>query len=134
MRRLLILSALLATASSCDSGPDSTGLDGLSQDASLLVGTWEWERSYSCGDGSGGCQEFVPARDITETLTFAADGTVVGFFNGGLMTEARPYRVQQGHIVLDEDVNSTSLFGVSQRRLVITTAARDGEETTYRRR
>ena len=142
MPRLLLLAALLATASSCDSAePDFTGFDGLSGDAELLAGTWVWERSFSCGDGSGPCQEFVPAPTATETLTFtyspetsSHNGTVEGFFNG--------YPVGRTTYLVEPSSRSITLglggtytpFGVSEDRLVISDAASDGEETTYRRR
>lgn len=142
MLRLLLLAAILATASSCDSGgPDFTGMDGLSPDATLLAGTWEWERSYSCGDGSGPCQEFVPAPTATETLTFtyspetsSHNGTVEGFFNGYPVGRTT-YLVEPSSQSITLGVRGThTQFGVSRDRLVISTAIRDGEETTYRRR
>ena len=133
--RLLLLAAILVTASACDSGgPEFTGMDGLSQDASLLVGTWQWERSYGCGDGSRGCVEQTPrSTGRTETLTFSADGTVSGFFNGSTLVPVAPqrYRVTEYDVVVDNSWNAG--FGVSRDRLVLTTAPRDGEETTYRR-
>ena len=149
MLRLLLLAAILATASSCDSaGPTFTGMDGLAQDAALLVGTWEWERSFSCGDGSGGCQEFVPAPTATETLTFTADGQVSGYFNESDLGPLRyrldefdlgslRYRVERSDVVAfdaADRVYRSAWFGVSRDRLVLSTAAMDGSETTYRRR
>ena len=136
--RLLALATLLVAASACDSGwPDFTGLGGLSQDASLLVGTWEWTRSYGCGDGSRGCDEQTPrSTGRTETFTFSTDGTVDGFFNGGHI-DPTPYETRErclpdlpctGYLRLVQlyGDNTVDVFGVSRDRLVLTAAYRDG--------
>ena len=149
MPRFLILAAVLAVAG-CDSGgPDPTGLDGLSGNPALLAGTWVWERSVTC-DGSGGCAETTPAGR-TETLAFthtpetsSHNGTVQGFFNGDAVGPTT-YRVDTAatdffglsyvsySLALGEG-SRFNQFGVSRDRLVISAAAVDGAETTYRRR
>ena len=146
--RLLLALTLLAALSSCDSGgPDFTGLGGLSGDRTLLAGTWTWTRSYTCGDGSGPCSESTPASTgRVETLTFTpertatGEGTVAGFFNG-VVVGPTTYQVDvaassegEASYYIDLGGRVGAQFGVSRDRLVLSTAASDGEETTYRRR
>lgn len=149
MARHLVLASLLVALASCDTGgPGFTDLDGLSGDPALLAGTWTWTRSYACGDGSGACTETTPASaGRTETLTFthtpetsSHNGMVAGFFNGYTVVPTT-YRVDTAGGTAEDRSYSLALgagggynqFGVSGDRLVITSAAVDGEETTYRR-
>ena len=144
MARLALFALLLTALASCDGGgPDFTGTEGLSGDPALLAGTWTWERSVVCGR-AGGCLETTPASaGRTETLMFthtpetsSHNGTVAGFFNG-YDVGPTTYLVEYG----DAGEYSLSLgegggynqFGVDGGRLVISSAAVDGEETTYRR-
>ncbi len=151
MSRFALAFALLATLSACDrSGPDSA-FDGLSGNPALLAGTWTWERTTNCGDGSGGCTDTTPASTgRAETLTFThtpeaalQDGTVAGYFNGSAL-DLTPYQVitavidyadrSEGVYFLSLETRGQVRFGVSADRLVISDAAVDGPTTTYRRR
>ena len=137
MSRVLLL-VLLAGASACDSGSDFTGFGGLSDDPALLVGTWEWTRSYRCGDDAG-CMETTPGT--TGTLV-VADTTLSGYFDNATFPTPVSYRVgrERGEAVirLDAPVVDAEVgykFGVSPSRLVLGYTYVDGVryETTYRR-
>ncbi len=151
MPRLVLAAVLLATFAGCDSdGIDRSGRDPL--DTTRLAGTWVWEKTVSCGDGSTRCIETTPASaQRTETLTFtpasangASAARVEGYFNGRTVgpvgyevridhvdTVTRP--IWSASIILADGsgYNETILSG---NRLVISAAAVDGSETTYRRR
>ena len=149
MPRLVLALTLLATLAACDSaGVDRSGREPL--DPAALLGTWTWERTVACGDGSGGCTETTPASTgRAETLTFlspdpaGASGVVVGYFNGTTLeltdytvtimhvdTDTRP--IWSASIDLGEAGGYNEVF-LSGNRLVISAAAADGPETTYRR-
>lgn len=148
MRRLLVF-ALLVGASACDfGGPDFTGFRGLSDDPSLLVGTWEWTRSYSCGDETAACAETTPASvGYAGMLVVADDGTLVGYFDRGTFPSPVGYRVVPARANEFSDralirIDAPSIkgdvdygFGVSRTRLVLGYTFIDGVryETTYRR-
>lgn len=159
MPRLLLVAVILVAASSCDSNgydppevapPDP---DALTSDGRLLGGTWTWERSVDC-DGSGGCTEETPtSTGRTETLVVTPDedrpvgtglgGTVEGFFNGAdidpteyEVVTACPRGVGAGcfsSFYFGEPSGPFVDFLVNRDRLVLSTEAVDGEETTYRR-
>ncbi len=147
MPRLALALLALVTLAACDGTEppavvNYTGLDGLSGDPALLAGTWTWERTVACGRG---CTETTPATSGTpETLTFtftpetsSHNGTVVGFFNGTRVGLTRYLLAPAGDgewRTLDLEENAGfNVFGVSADRLVISAAAADGPETTYRR-
>ncbi len=150
MLRTLLAAVLLTALAGCDSdGFDRSGHDPL--DPALLAGTWTWEKTVACGDGSTGCTETTPESEgRPETLVFASEsatgatGRVEGYFNGIAVgpvgyrvdiihgdTETRP--VYYAMIVLADGATYNEAF-VSDTRLVISSAAADGSETTYRRR
>ena len=148
--RLVLALTLLATLAACDSADvDRSGREPL--DPAQLAGTWTWERTESCSDGSAGCVQTTPASTgRAETLTFTAtgqyalEGVVQGYFNGQTLGPT-DYTVSIGHgdgrdraywfasidLAGGTGYNSTYLTG---DRLVISAAAADGPETTYRRR
>ena len=150
MSRLGLALTLLVALAACDSAEiDRSGREPL--DPARLAGTWAWERTETCSGGSAGCTQTTPASvGRAETLTFATsgpyalEGVVQGYFNGQTLAPT-DYTVSIGHgdgldraywfasIDLDgaSSFNSTYLTG---DRLVISAAAVDGPETTYRRR
>ncbi|HEX8386255.1 MAG TPA: hypothetical protein VF576_08730 [Rubricoccaceae bacterium] len=137
MSRLLLLFTLLAAGSACDSGPDSSAPEELTQDPELLVGTWDWEQSVTCYSGTTGCFESTPAlTGVTRRLTFTAGGMAEGYVNGSTFPSV-PYRVEAGSLRILLSTNSSFVvdsFGVSRDRLVLLDPSPEGEETTYRRR
>ena len=147
MARLALFALLLTALASCDA--ENAGdaalstFDGLSGDPALLAGTWTWERSVVCGR-AGGCLETTPASaGRTETITFthtpetsSHNGTVAGFFNGydvGLTTYLVEYGDAGEYSLALGEGGGYNQFGVDGDRLVISSVAVDGEETTYRR-
>lgn len=149
MPRLVLAAVLLATLAGCDSGGiDRFGREPL--DPMLLAGTWTWDKTVTCGDG-GGCTETTPASSgRAGTLTFTsmsangAAGVVSGYFNG-LDLEPTVYGVDIAHggtserssslaTIRLEDGRAYNEVWASRSRLVISAAAVDGSETTYRRR
>ncbi|HEX9953192.1 MAG TPA: hypothetical protein VGB53_15585 [Rubricoccaceae bacterium] len=151
MSRLALVALLLTTLAACDAGgSDSDPFDGLTGDPALLAGTWTWETSIACGDGSVGCTETTPGSSgRTETLSFSYtpetsshNGTVQGFYNGRevgpttylVYVAAVDYTDRsEAAYYLGLGTGGSTRFGVSRERLVISDAAADGVETTYRR-
>lgn len=149
MLRSVLALTLLATLAACDSAEvDRSGREPL--DPTKLAGTWAWERTETCGDGTG-CSQATPASTgRAETLTFSAsgpdalEGVVQGYFNGQTLGPTdytvdighadgldRPYWFASVDLAGGGSYHETYLTG---DRLVISAAAVDGSETTYRRR
>jgi hypothetical protein len=104
--------------------PEPIDFSKLSQDSTLLVGTWEWKRSTYYFTGSGTPDIQTPgSTGRTETLDFTLDDTVVVYRNGEL-TRAITYQ---------EYLDGT-MWGVTENLLATSTAHVDGPESVYKRR
>ena len=111
----------------------------LGQDAALLVGTWEWERSTSDGFLFP-VVEMPETTGRTETVVFRSNGTFAIF---GVDHQADPAEFGRGgtYAVRDESVYAQTdgqeewlgAFRVGTDRLVLSTAAVDGPTKEYRR-
>lgn len=120
------------------SAPD----DNLSQDPELLIGSWRWlsDTYYFTADGTPH-HETPESAGYTLVLRFDEEGMVSTFRNGSLET-VEPYEVKrQTHVdgTFSEPIlyigehGARAEFGVSDTKLLISTAFVDGPESIYER-
>lgn len=124
------LSLLLVLLVGCDSGFPS--VDDLSQDATLLTGTWELVETWPYWGGENGPIRYEGPRWTAE---FRSDGTFAENTSGEIWLEG-PYEVSGSSIdVIRESGLRRWLgqFGVSSSELVLDTRAIDGDARYYRR-
>lgn len=101
--------------------PQSIDFSTLSQDTTLLVGTWEWTRSTYYYTESGMPTIQTPSSTgRTETLVFTQDDTVEVYRNGELF----------GEITYQEYLDRGQ-WGVRDDLFATSTAHVDGPESVY---
>jgi hypothetical protein len=136
---LLGLAAGLAACSSLGSdgevAPQHIDFSTLSQDSTLLVGTWSWQRSTIYGPGP--VTTTTPASsERTETLVFEADGTHE-IYRDGELEQRTTYEVRRScndagcwfHLL--RDGREEMLWGVTANTLALSSAPVDGAEVVY---
>lgn len=155
--RIASLVALLAALVACDStAPIQAGLntdfdpyqlepiplDSLSQDASALIGTWQWVASVNYFTPNGPTLRTPESADRTQSWTFSADGRAT-YREDGEVVRATTYEVTRRTYGNGTTETRPSLrlgegygndFGIRGDLLVLDSTPVDGPQERYRRK
>ena len=148
--RLLYVLSLALSLTACDSASDldldPIDLDGLSQDPTALVGTWDWVASVSYFTLDGTPALSTPASTGRSlTYVFDADGTVqiTGFEQRATFARETTYTVERRTYGNGTTATRPSLrfgdggseeFGTSGDLLVLDSTPVDGPQMRFRKR
>ena len=136
MRNAFVAIVALLLFSSCSLLEDSYRYEiddpSLSHNPGLLVGTWEWTHSNFYGTEGGQRKETPESTERTEAYAFLSDGQVQHYYNGELHREGGYEIILSGQSI-QLFGGMIKQFGVSHRKLVLSTAATDGPEQVFKR-